>query len=278
MKSLKITFVLIIFIVSNLTAQNLSIKVDLIGKGDPVLLLPGFTCPGDVWEETVTEISANNECHVVSYPGFVGVPAVDTLWLSTVKTDIERYIREQKLNNVRIVGHSMGGTLALWMASEQNQHLKSIFVVDALPCMGAVMIPNYSSDQIQYNSPYNKNLLKMDENAFGFMAANYAQFMCSDSTRQKQLLNWMKQADRKTYVYGYTDLLKLDLREAMANIEIEVNVLAATLPNRQMIEQNYTKQYAPIKKKTISYVDNSAHFIMFDQFNTYIQHLKQYLN
>ncbi|MCL3781334.1 alpha/beta hydrolase [Prolixibacteraceae bacterium JC049] len=277
MKNLRITLALIILIVSNVTAQQLNIKVEVRGEGTPVLLLPGFTCPGEVWKETVDEIAEKNECHMISYPGFGDVAPIDTLWLETVKQDVIKYLDDNKLKKVKVIGHSMGGTLALWLAAERNKHIEEVMVVDALPCMGAVMFPNYSSDQIQYNTPYNQNLLNMNEAGFKAMATNFAQFMCLDKSKHKQLVDWMNIADRKTYVYGYTDLLKVDLREAVGNIAVNVKVLAATHPNKQMIEQNYQKQYVALKQKEIIYIDNSAHFIMFDQFNTYIQQVKQFL-
>jgi pimeloyl-ACP methyl ester carboxylesterase len=277
MKSLILSIALVIISFS-LFADTGSIQVDVVGKGKPVLLLPGFTCPGEVWSETVEKISQNHECHLVTYAGFGDVPAIDSLWLQTVKTDIDKYIADNEFSNLSIVGHSMGGTLALWLASEKQFDIEKIMVVDALPCMGAMMIPDYSSDKIIYDTPYNRNLLKMTVGEFSGMARNFALYMSKSAAKHQQIVDWMMKADRKTYVYGYTDLLKLDLREDLKNIESQVVILAAANPSKSMVEGVYNNQFAALKTKEIVYIENSAHFIMFDQFETYMKELKQLLN
>src|SRR5699024_2658119 len=96
--------------------------------------------------------------------------------------------------------------------------------------MGALMMPDYNSEAIVYDNPYNKQLLEMDEEAFRNMANQTASFMAINTEKHQQIADWMIASDRETYVYGYTDLLKLDLRNALANIQIPVHILGATHP------------------------------------------------
>nr|WP_320117670.1 alpha/beta hydrolase [uncultured Marinifilum sp.] len=278
MKTIILTLALFVSTTLNIFASTSSIQVEIKGQGDPVLLLPGFTCPGEVWNETVAEISENHECHIVNYPGFGDVPAIDTLWLQTIKEDLEKYLQENKFKKLSIIGHSMGGTLALWLASEKRYNIKNLLIIDALPCMGAMMIPDYSSEKVSYDTPYNKNLLKMSDDEFKGMAMNFANYMSKTSSKHQQIADWIIKSDRKTYVYGYTDLLKLDLRDDLKNIESQVLILAAANPSKSMIEGVYNDQYSSLKKKEIVYIENTTHFVMYDQFNTYIKKLKQILN
>src|SRR5262245_4683726 len=52
------------------TYETPVIRVDVIGKGRPMLLIPGLTCAGDVWRETVAHVAGRYECHVVTIGGF----------------------------------------------------------------------------------------------------------------------------------------------------------------------------------------------------------------
>jgi len=88
--------------------------------------------------------------------------------------------------------------------------------------------------------------------------------MSLNKEKHHQIEQWILDADRKTYVYGYVDLLKLDLREDIARITIPVTVLAATHPNREMMEINYKKQYAKLPDTEFRFAENAAHFIMYD--------------
>jgi pimeloyl-ACP methyl ester carboxylesterase len=72
-------------------------------------------------------------------------------------------------------------------------------------------------------------------------------------------------ADRKTYVYGYTDLLKLDLREKLSSLNAKTLILGASFPDKKVVAENYEKQYANLKTKQIEIANDSKHFIMFDQ-------------
>jgi pimeloyl-ACP methyl ester carboxylesterase len=92
-----------------------------------------------------------------------------------------------------------------------------------------------------------------------------AQGMTTVAEKQELIKSWMLQADRKTYVYGYTDLLKLDLRPALALIKVPVLILGAPFPTKEMVLPNYEKQYANLGNKKLEIAPAGRHFIMFDQ-------------
>ena len=108
-------------------------------------------------------------------------------------------------------------------------------------------------------------MLNMSTEDFAQMASGMSQNMTLDQTKATLLTDWAIQADRKTYVYGYTDLLKLDLRDKLSSIKARTIILGAAFPDRDVVRANYEKQYFNLKEKEIVMADNSRHFIMFDQ-------------
>ncbi len=257
--------------------QSKAFTVKVSGKGEPVFLFPGFSCTDQVWEQTIAEISTKHECHAFTFAGFGGVPAIDTPWLPTIKAEVLAYIHQKKLKNVSIIGHSLGGTLGMWLASAEPTLFKKLIVVDGLPCTGVLMMPNFKASNMVYDNPYSKQQLAMDSVNFKKMAKQMAAGMCMNKAKHEQLTEWMTIADRKTYVYGYIDLLKLDLREDLALIQIPVVVLAATFPSKQMVEKTWDSQLAKLNNKTIHYAENSAHFIMYDQPEWFLTKIKEHL-
>lgn len=250
-------------------------QVKVTGKGNPVLLFPGFACTGEIFDETVKALSINNECHVFTFAGFGAVPAMEMPWLPKIKDQVVAYVKTKKLNKPVIIGHSLGGTLGLWLAATNQSLFKKVIAVDALPCNGAVMMPNYDASTIVYESPYSKQMLQLDTASFRKQAQQQVGFMMLNKDKQTKVVDMMLQADRKTYVYGYIDLLKLDLRNDIAGIQIPVVVLAATNPNKAMVEKTYNEQYAKLGNKVIHYADKSAHFVMYDQPEWYISKIKE---
>lgn len=249
-----------------LASAQKSFQVEITGKGDPVLLFPGFTCPGEVWKETVDQLSKTHECHIFTFAGFGGVAPIDTPWFSTVKKDVIAYVKQKNLKSPTLLGHSIGGTLSLWLASDEPGMFKKAIVVDGLPGPAALMVPNYKKGQVMpYDNPQTKSILEMDDAAFGQMAAQTAPFMSLNPDKHALIAKWVRQADRKTYVYGYMDFLNTDLRDDLEKIKIPVVVIGAASPSREMVEPNYRKQYEKLKDVKFEFIENSAHFIMFDQ-------------
>lgn len=278
---MKRIFLLITIFISSLgQAQevNPSISVRVIGRGSPVLLIPGFTVPGESWDTTVRQLEKNHECHVVTLAGFGGMEPIEFPWLPKINEALEDYIYSNQLANVTVIGHSLGGTIATWLASRDNNLIAKIIVVDALPATGALMFPNFNPDSIAYQSPYNDRLLAMSEVDFANMAAGMSQGMSLNSETREKIKNWTIQADRKTYVYGYTDYLKLDVRENLKNITIPVIVIAADMPyGKEVVGQTYRGQYANLIDYELIIVENSAHFVMFDQQEWFIDQIQKIL-
>ena len=261
----KAVVIFILAISFSINAQNEPFKVQIKGKGEPVLLFPGFSCTGEVWSPLVETLSQNYECHIFTFAGFGDVPAIDTPWLPQIKKGINNYIEAHNLSKSTIIGHSLGGTLGLWLAAEEGSEFNQVIVVDALPSIGALMIPNFKSENIVYDNPYNQNLLAMNDEDFGKMAHRMAAVMTSDIGAQKQIANWMKATDRETYVYGYSDLLKLDLREDIGSISVPVKILAAAKPyGSEMARKTYEEQYKNMESYDLRIAENAAHFIMYD--------------
>ncbi|MEQ3656680.1 MAG: alpha/beta hydrolase [Dokdonia sp.] len=256
-------------------SESTPIHVQVTGKGQPLLLIPGFTVPGSIWDPMVKELEKNYECHVVTLAGFGGKAPISFPWLPKVNTAIKEYILKNNLKNTSVVGHSLGGTIALWLASQSQIELNHIILVDALPAAGALMIPNYNPENLVYESPYNDQQLAMDAIAFEQMATAMSKGMSLEPAAQQKIKNWMLQSDRKTYVYGYTDYLKLDLREALKQIDIPVTIIAASQPyGEAMVKQTYSDQYANLKDYNLVVAQDSAHFIMLDKPNWFLQRIQ----
>lgn len=194
-----------------------AVRIAKSGKGTPVILLPGFITPGSMWDETVKNLNGKYECYQVSYAGFNGIDPIPMPWYDAIKKELVAYIKTNQLTNMILIGHSMGGNLAVDLAAEIGSSVDRVIIVDALACMREVMMPGVPAEALRYESPYNKQMLEATDEAFQNTATLMAQGMTTVTEKQDLIKSWILEADRKTYVYGYTDLLKLDLRPALAS-------------------------------------------------------------
>ncbi|WP_157494038.1 alpha/beta fold hydrolase [Fulvivirga imtechensis] len=258
-------------------AQSYSFAVEKNGGGIPVLLLPGFTCPGEIWNETVEHLGKRYQYHQISYAGFNGIEPIELPWYSTILEDLKRYIESEKMGDLIIVGHSMGGMLAMDLAAEMPEKVTKLVLVDALPCIRQLMMPHLKAEDITLDNPYNQRMLNMDDEAFRQNATYMAQNMTNSTDKTNDLINWIMQADRKTYTYGYTELLKLDQREKIADIKARTLILAADFPHKETVNKNLEQQFEKLSQKEIRIATSSKHFIMFDQKAWFFDQLESFL-
>jgi pimeloyl-ACP methyl ester carboxylesterase len=114
---------------------------------------------------------------------------------------------------------------------------------------------------------------------FEQLAGNMSKGMSLNTATQEQIKNWIVKADRKTYVYGYTDYLKLDLREDLKNISIPVTILAADQPySKEVATKTYKSQYANLSNYDLIIAENAAHFIMFDKPQWFMEQIQRVLS
>jgi len=255
------------------TSDAKAFSVNVVGKGEPMLFIPGLTCSAQVWDETIARYSKNHQCHVFTLAGYAGqAPAADTLYLETFKNAIVKYIKDKKLDNVILVGHSIGGFLSLRIATELHQHLKKAIIVDALPFYAGLMNPNA---KVGFDSEMAKNSLaalsKMDDKQLRINQLNTAKFLCADSTKWELIANWGAKSDRKTMTYSMYEMLGNDIRNDISAINIPVLVMAAFAPvpsypafTKAYVLSSYRQQYAACKSCTVEVTQSSKHFIMYD--------------
>ncbi|CAM4156845.1 alpha/beta fold hydrolase [Gillisia limnaea] len=240
-------------------------EVETIGQGKPILFLPGFTASGSVWKETVEHLTVERKSYLFSYAGFNGNEPIEMPWYDTIKNGLIDYVNQNKLTDIIVIGHSMGGNLAVDIAAEFPDRVSKIIIVDALPFMKDVMMPDVPIEMLDYDTSYNQQTIAMSDADFLNMATMMASNMATDKENQETLKKWMVEADRKTWAYGYTDLLKLDLRPKLSNISCETLIIGASFPDVNMAKANYEKQYENLSEKTLIMASDSKHFVMLDE-------------
>lgn len=259
-------------LVSRLHAAELPFTVKVSGKGSPVLFIPGFTCDGSVWNATVTKFSATNECHVLTIRGFGSeAPSATPFHLADVKNGIETYITDHQLNHVILVGHSMGGFLALWVASEMHDRLAGVVIVDAVPFMAALR--DSSAKETGFDSTAAAQFEAMTANQSPQLRLQYGRMtamqLCLDTNAHAAIASWSAKADPHTAATLLMDMSGTDLRDDVAKIRVPVLSLVAWEPGygvpQESIRAMYAQQYSLTPKLTLHVADSSRHFIMYDQ-------------
>lgn len=97
------------------------------GKGDPVILLHGFPFNQKVWGSFAEKLAENFEVHTVDLPGFGGSPALELPFtIDQVGNEVLSWIRDNNVHHSVLIGHSLGGYVALSMANKAPELFNSL--------------------------------------------------------------------------------------------------------------------------------------------------------
>jgi pimeloyl-ACP methyl ester carboxylesterase len=259
-----------------LGAQTYPFSVKMMGKGKPLVFIPGFACSGEVWKETIDKYSPKYACHVLTIAGFAGEKAVENPGLDAIVKGIAAYIQDQKMEKPLLIGHSIGGALSLWVAAEYPDLPAQVIVVDALPYLAALQNPQAKPDPNADCAGMAKIMQQTDAQQFLQQQRATLSSMISESSRHEQVLQWSLQSDRKTLGLLYCQFWNTDLRDKLATITCPVQVLleAYFMNLKPLIEAQYRK----LPQAKLTYAEKGLHFIMYDDPKWYFSQLDVLLN
>jgi pimeloyl-ACP methyl ester carboxylesterase len=89
------------------------------GTGVPVILLHGFPMNQQMWDSFAEKLSDQFRVFTIDLPGFGKSPGLPGPFsIAQVADHVCAWIRDKKLNKCALIGHSMGGYVALAMAEK----------------------------------------------------------------------------------------------------------------------------------------------------------------
>jgi pimeloyl-ACP methyl ester carboxylesterase len=241
-------------------------SVEVRGQGPDVILIPGLTAGRDVWRATAAAVPGYRY-HLIQVAGFAGAPARGNRAgpvVAPLADEIARYIADRRLGRPAIVGHSMGGTIALMIAARQPNLAGRIMVVDMLP---------------------------EPTGLFGGSAAGWAPLARLIGTPGGSRLfgslmdvfsppgSGGRNSDPDVVSRATHDLMTTDLTPQLARIRAPLTVVYAS-PDRQAnaaIDRSFARAYASARNARLVRIERSGHMVMLDQPARFRAALREFL-
>ena len=106
----------------------------ILGEGHPVLILHGLFGMSDNWLTIARALAANDFCvHVPDLRNHGISPHAMTHRYTDMCDDLVEYLDRNSLDLVHLIGHSMGGKLAMIFALLYPERVDKLVVVDIAP-------------------------------------------------------------------------------------------------------------------------------------------------
>lgn len=97
------------------------------GQGQPIVLIHGFCEISEMWRDFAEELSSDFRVICPDLPGFGKSPiASDQITLEEVAVQLAEWMAENQISNPIVIGHSLGGYVALALLELIGSKMKAI--------------------------------------------------------------------------------------------------------------------------------------------------------
>lgn len=111
----------------------MELNYKIFGKGEPLIILHGLFGMLDNWSTLARKFGAYYKVYIVDLRNHGKSPHHPQMDYATLAKDIETFLKTHQLQHVNLIGHSMGGKVAMQFAIEYPELLKQLIVVDIAP-------------------------------------------------------------------------------------------------------------------------------------------------
>lgn len=238
--------------------SSMRFSVEVSGAGPDVILIPGLSAGRNVWAAMVRAVPGFRY-HLIQVAGFAGDPARGNARgpvVAALAAELARYIETQALRRPAIIGHSMGGTLAMMLAADHPRLVGKLMVVDMLPAPAGLFGQSPAEASPLARSIAGLTATEGGRRLFSSLVEVFAppssSFRTSDPAVVGRVMN---------------ELAGVDLTARLPAIRAPLTIVYAS-PNARVgaaIDQRFERAYASARAPGFVRIDGSGHMIMFDQ-------------
>lgn len=243
------------------------------GEGPAIVFIPGLVSGRETFTGTCEAFVSTHRCLLLQLPGFAGQAAsnVEHGFMETMKNDIIALLRDKHLEQVTLVGHSLGGVISLMISLEAPELVDKIVIVDSLPFRSALQNPAMTAEMARPQADRMRDQMNaVSEADYYRNAAMNLTGMSRSPERMELIKQWTQTSDRATTTAALYDLAVIDLRERIGQLEQPIMVLgawAAYQPYGSTLESTraiYATQYAAVPQVDIRMSQAGYHFLTWD--------------
>jgi len=103
------------------------------GQGPPLIILHGLFGMLDNWQTIAKQLATDYSVYTVDLRNHGRSPHSDVFDYCTMAVDIVEFMESHGFYSAHIMGHSMGGKVAMQVAMEYPDHVQKLVVVDIAP-------------------------------------------------------------------------------------------------------------------------------------------------
>ncbi len=249
-----------------------SFSVRVKGDGNPVILIPGLMSDGSIWRDVEKHLARRYQVHTLSLAGFAGTPHIAEPSLTKVKKELMAYIEKESLLKPALIGHSLGGFLAMSLTIDAPDKFGPLVSVDGLPFIGPVFtqsnattVASLSNQAIQMKN----HVAQLSPEKLQEHVRIGVRRQATGQHNQALVIEMAGKSDPYTVAHMMYELMSMDLRSDLNFIEQPLLVIGASgaIPEAEQVhvQSLYAETLAAKPDTRLLMNRMSRHFVMLDQ-------------
>ena len=247
------------------------VSIVATGTGPAIFLIPGLSSPRAVWDGVAPGLARTHRVYVVQVNGFGGdAPGrnIEPGLLDGIVADLDGFVAKNRIAAPRVVGHSLGGLVALMWARAHPNHVAAAMIVDALPFVGEIFVPGATVAMLAPQARAMRDQMVASYGTPNTAAAEAtANALALKPASRAQVKAWALAADPRVAGEALFEDLSTDLRPDIAAIATPLTIVYpwnAALP-KERADAVYRGAFGKAAKVTFVDIGDAAHFVMLDQ-------------
>ncbi|MGD0050771.1 MAG: alpha/beta hydrolase [Vulcanimicrobiaceae bacterium] len=265
-----------------------TLHVDRYGSGDPIVLVPGLACGAWVWNGIIPHLAATHAVYALTLAGFAGRPPQGTPSFGGFVRDLTALLDQRHLARIVLVGHNLGGTLAIAYAEEYSNRLRGVVAIDGVPIFPDTDDLTPAQRQVVASRLASTLRAKTPEQMIAFETGLMSAGGVSDPTLAAPLAALTAQSDPTTVAEWLTADVEVDLRPRLGAITVpldeivpydpsEANPVSAVHPTEAEKRAAYVASLARVHTVDVVTISPAKLFVMIDQPDRFTTALDMFL-
>jgi pimeloyl-ACP methyl ester carboxylesterase len=113
--------------------MSVHLNFESYGAGKPLIILHGLFGSGRNWRSVAKQLAENHQVFTVDLRNHGESDHADSMYYMEMMEDIKQFMHERRLRKASILGHSLGGKIAMTFALNYPEMLNKLMVLDIAP-------------------------------------------------------------------------------------------------------------------------------------------------
>lgn len=265
--------------------QSDRIVIETRGRGPDVILIPGLASTSEVWRRTADRLDDRYRVHLITVRGFGSAPAganAEGAIIGPVAAELRRYMVEQRMDRPAVIGHSMGGLIALRIASDAPAQVGRVMVVDAAPFFPALISSGATVGDVEplARIAY-QALMFLGDDALRQQGSALGSQLGGASDSLFSSMGWQG-GNRTVLAQSLYEVMTTDLRHRLSSIAAPVTVVYGWSPDdaspRAQVDGLFRASYANLRNPgRFERIEGAEHMVMLDRPTAFYAALDRFL-